>query len=179
METEKQDEEELSEQQDRFCEYILFDNQVNAYMKAYPDCTYDSAATSASRLLRNAKIQERITFLKNDIENITGVSKIRNIKELANIAYSSIACLHDSWIELKAYEGLTEDQKAAIESIEYKTEDKIREGVKVSEIVFVKIKMYPKIAAIQEINKVMDYCKATKIELSGAVNIDPKSWAKE
>lgn len=78
----------LNEQQQRFCEAKLFNNNVQAYMIAYPDCAYSSASASATRLLEDVRIMQLINYLKNDIENITGVSKIRNVAALAKIAYA-------------------------------------------------------------------------------------------
>lgn len=55
----------LSASHDRFCrEYIIDDNQTRAYMRAYPDSTYEAAAVSAHHLLKNPKICARIDTLR-------------------------------------------------------------------------------------------------------------------
>lgn len=162
-------EESLNEQQKRFCESRLFNNKVQSYMIAYPTCEYKSASASATRLLEDARIKQYTEILKNDIEDITGVSKIRNVSELAKIAYSSTEHIHDDWIELKDWEKIKRDNPvilSAIESIDtkvehrtYKTDEDPETDV---EIKYVKVKFFGKIHAIQEINKMMGYNEAEK-----------------
>jgi len=155
-------EESLNEQQKRFCESRLFNNKVNAYMIAYPKCDYKSASASATRLLDDARIKQYTNLLKENIEDITGVSKIRNIAELAKIAYSSIGKYHNNWVDLKTYEDMTEEELAAIESIESET----REDPLLGPVTKIKIKLHPKIAAIREINTMMpDYIAKEKKEV--------------
>ncbi|MHA2366646.1 MAG: terminase small subunit [Candidatus Hodarchaeales archaeon] len=162
----------LNEQQQRFGEARLFNNKVQAYMIAYPDCEYKSASASATRLLEDVRIKQFIELLKNDIEDMTGVSKIRNVAELAKIAYSNISHIHDSWIDLSDWEEIKEnnpDILHAIESIDTKTEQKTykTDGDDESEIEikYVKVKFYNKTSAIQEINKMMGYNEAEKHEI--------------
>lgn len=158
----------LNEQQKVFCQAKLFNNNVQSYLIAYPDCEYKSASASATRLLEDARIKQYIEYLKQDIEEITGVSKIKNIAELSKIAYSSIASLHNTWIELEAFESLTDEQKAAIESIETKIETKQIQGKDFEkelfdiEVKYVKIKLYSKLQAIESINKMMGYNEPEK-----------------
>lgn len=168
----------LNEQQMRFCEAKLFNNKVQSYMIAYPDCEYKSASASATRLLEDVRIRQYIEYLKNDIEDITGVSKIRNVAELAKIAYCSIANLHNTWIELKAFEELEDEQKEAIEIIETKTEQKQSynfdtDSKEMIDVKYVKIKLYSKIAAIDQINKMLGYNEAEKINHSGEIKTTP------
>jgi hypothetical protein len=165
----------LNEQQQRFGEARLFNNKVQAYMIAYPDCEYKSASASATRLLEDVRIKQFIELLKNDIEDITGVSKIRNVAELAKIAYSNISHIHDSWIDLSDWEEIKEnnpDILHAIESIDTKTEQKTykTDGDDESEIEikYVKVKFYNKTSAIQEINKMMGYNEAEKHDHSSS-----------
>lgn len=156
----------LNEQQKHFCHEILFNNRVQSYMAAYPDCEYKSASASATRLLEDVRINQYVSFLKLDIETITGVSKIRQVNELAKIAYTSISNLHNTWISLIEFESIPEAQRAAIESIETKTVV-VNFDETTKETEFVKIKLYSKIAAITEINKMMGYNAAEKRELTG------------
>jgi hypothetical protein len=151
----------------------LLNEQQQRYMIAYPDCEYKSASASATRLLEDVRIKQFIELLKNDIEDITGVSKIRNVAELAKIAYSNISHIHDSWIDLSDWEEIKEnnpDILHAIESIDTKTEQKTykTDGDDESEIEikYVKVKFYNKTSAIQEINKMMGYNEAEKHDLS-------------
>jgi len=178
--------ESLNEQQQRFCESKLFNNNVQAYMIAYPDCEYKSASASATRLLEDVRIVQLINLLKNDIENITGVSKIRNVLELSKIAYTDIALIHDSWIDLKDWEEIKDHNPnitAAIESIDTKTEKRTynTDGDNETdvEVKNVKVKFFSKIAAIAEINKMMGYNEAEKINHSGEIKTTPLNLTKE
>ena len=58
---------ELTDQQQLFCLYQsrMF-NYTKAYMKAYPGCTYASAAVLGSRLMKNQLIRETIEQLKQN-----------------------------------------------------------------------------------------------------------------
>lgn len=170
--TKKELQASLNEQNQRFCEAKLFNNNVQSYMIAYPDCEYKSASASATRLLENVRIQQYIELLKNDIEDITGVSKIRNVAELAKIAYSCIDHLHETWIDLKEWEDIKKDNPeamAAIESIDTKTEQKLvyspdldsKENIDVK---YVKIKLFSKTTAIDMINKMMGYNEPDKVD---------------
>lgn len=61
---------ELTDQQQLFCLYQsrMF-NYTKAYMKAYPGCTYASAAVLGSRLMKNQLIRETIDQLKQNHMN--------------------------------------------------------------------------------------------------------------
>lgn len=148
-------------------------NRVKAYMKVYPDSSYQAAAVSANEILKNPKINQYIDFLKSDLEKTCNINKARNLIELGKIAYSSIAYLHNTWIDRKDFESLTEDQKSAIESIDTKTETKVynRGGEDETdvEVKYVKIKLYSKSDAIKTINEMMGYKAADKIEHSGII----------
>ncbi len=176
----KQLKESLNEQQQRFCEAKLFNNNVKAYLIAYPDCEYKSASASATRLLEDARINQLIEKLKLNIEDITGVSKIRNVLELSKIAYTDIALIHDTWIDLKDWELIKKDNPgitASIESIDTKTEHKTYNKGGDDEtdvdVKYVKIKFFSKIAAISEINKMMGYNEPEKINHSGEIKTTP------
>lgn len=156
--TRKELEKLLKDEHKIFAEARLFNNKVQAYRIAYPNAGYKSASASAAKLLENPRIKQYIEYLKGDIEEITGVSKIRNVQELAKIAYSTIAHYHNTWVDLKVYEDIPEDQKAAIESTETR-KTKRKEGIYGDEVEVeeVKIKLFPKIGAMDQINKLMGY----------------------
>lgn len=157
--------------------YISGWNQVKSYMKIYPNSSYGASAVSANELLKNPKIIKYIDYLKEDLEKTCNINKARQLNELAKIAYSSIAHLHDTWIELKTFETLTDDQKSSIESTETKTVTfNGDEGTK--EVEFVKIKLHPKIAAIQEINKMQGYNAPQKTDNTHVFAVNPKTWAE-
>ena len=162
---------ELPEKQKIFChEYVVDWNATRAYKKAYllDDDKDNHAAVNGNKLLSNTKIKQYIDFVKNDYEFICGISKTKQLKELYKIAYSTIAHLHNTWIELKEFEILTDDQKASIESIETKIEQRTIEQA-LTEIKYVKIKLYSKTTALDQINKMMGYNEPEKLNLLGGI----------
>lgn len=63
---------ELNPRQDKFARLYcagpdeLQGNATRAYMAAYPDCTYESAATNAHRLLKHEGVRARIRELREE-----------------------------------------------------------------------------------------------------------------
>lgn len=156
----------LNHKQKKFChEYIVDWNKTRAYKAAYKAKTDNAAAACAVKLLRNVKVEEYIEKIRYNYEQNTGVTKTRQLLELAKIAYSSIAHLHENWITLKEYELLTLDQLAAIESTETETQQKLIDK-EYYEVVKIKIKLYPKIQALAEINKMMGFNSPDKVDLT-------------
>lgn len=158
----------LTEKERLFChQYIIDWNGARSAREAgYSEKT---AKEIACENLTKPNIQQYIEFIKSNFEKEAGISKLRNLNELSKIAYSSIAHLHNTWIELKEFESLTNEQKAAIESTEAKHETKQifnvennkREDINVN---YVKIKLYSKLSAIDQINKMMGYNEPEKID---------------
>jgi len=118
-------------------------NRVKAYMKVYPDSSYQAAAVSANEILKNPKSQQFLNYIKEDLEKTCFINKASVLMELINIAKSSIAHLHDTWIERKDFEELTDDQKAAIESIDTKIVT-VNFDDQTKEVEYVKIKLFSK-----------------------------------
>lgn len=166
--------EELNEKQKKFCHnYIIDWNTTRSYKKAYGIEDDNSAAAAGCNLLRNVKVKQYINFIKNNLEEESGISKLRNLKELAKIAYSSIAHLHETWIELTNWELIKEDNPdalSAIESIDTKIEKRTykTDGDNESEIEvkYVKIKLYSKSDAIKTINEMLGYKTAEKTDIT-------------
>ena len=165
----------LTGKEKRFCEEYVIDwnGARSARVAGYSE---NSAKEIASENLTKPNIKQYIELIKNDIERLSGVSKLRNIQELSKIAYSSVEHIHNTWIELKDWELIKEYNPvilAAIESIDTKVETRkvnVSEGSDIDiEVKYVKVKFFSKIAAITEINKMMGYNQPNKIELSGKV----------
>lgn len=160
--TREQLEKKLTEKERVFCwRYVVLRNGAKAAREAgYSEKT---CYVIASENLTKPHIQQYIEIIKDQYEEATGVTKFRQLEELAKIAYSSISHLHETWIELSEFEKLTDEQKAAIESIETKTvTTNFDETTKTTE--YVKVKLYSKIAAISEINKMMGYNAPEKFQ---------------
>jgi len=165
---------ELNDKQRAFCrEYCMHWNGMKAYMKAYTDSNEISAAVCASRLLVNVKIQEYIKHLKNNIEEHVGISKAMIVEEHYKLAFSSIAHLHETWIERKEFNLLSDSEKCCIQEISTSIRtvfDQVQQ--KPIEVEFVKIKLYSKQASLDSISKLMGYNATEKVE--GKFNIEGK-----
>lgn len=161
----------LTQKEKIFChEYIVDWNGSRAARKA--GYSENTCAETAYDNLRKPHIQQYIGFIRENLEEEAGISKLRNLKELAKIAYSNISHLHDCWIELTDWEVIKSDNPdalSAIESIDTKTEFKTYNRGEVNEtdveVKYVKIKLYSKQQAIATINEMMGYKAPIKSEL--------------
>ena len=133
----------LSDKQKMFCEhYVVEMNATEAYRNVYL-CEYDTAKVNGCNLLTNANIQEYIGYLQQDIEKALGLSKIKVVREHQKIAFSNIGRLRNTWIQLKAFNELSDEEKACIQSVDTKTTKRIDKNTKeVIEEDWVKIKLY-------------------------------------
>lgn len=82
---------QLTDQQVLFCLYQsrMF-NYTKAYMKAYPRCTYASAAVLGSRLMKNPAIQEEIQQLKQNQLNRTMLKQEDIFQKYMDIAFADV-----------------------------------------------------------------------------------------
>lgn len=165
-------ESELTERNKIFCREYIFDwNATRSYKTVYPNIKDDdSAAAASSRLLSNVKIQEYIELIQKDLEKLAGISRMKVISEHMKMAFSSIAHLHNTWIERKEFESLTEDQRSCIAEIdtkikteyEYNADSEKREPIRVE---YVRIKLYDKQKALDSISKMLGYDAPIKTEV--------------
>lgn len=158
----------LTEKQKAFCREYIFDwNATRSYLKAYPKVKNESTAASlASRMLRNDKVQAYITEIQKDLEKLSGISKKMIIEEHKKLAFSSIAHLHNTWITRKDFEELTDEQKACIAEISTSVR-KVMGDDTPFEVEYVKVKLYDKQKALDSISKMLGYEAPTKTEVTG------------
>lgn len=108
----------LSEKQDKFCrEYLIDFHQTNAAIRAgYPPA---GAAVAATRMLKNAKIKNRIAELRAHASAKTGVSLERTLDQLGAMAYADPAeMFHPITGDLLPVSEMPESIRRAIISIE-------------------------------------------------------------
>lgn len=56
-----------NEKHEKFCqELLMLKPQLRAYQKAYPDACYAAAAAASTRLLKDVKIQTRLTYMREE-----------------------------------------------------------------------------------------------------------------
>lgn len=162
-------EKELNERQKTFCNEYIYDwNATRAYSIAYPDeKTNESIRANASRLLTNDNIQSYIKEIQSDIQKQAGISRLMVINEHKKLAFSSIAHLHNKWIELKDFESLTDEQKDCIAEIDTKVLKKnlgTRDEPEIFDVEYVKIKLYDKQKSLDSISKMLGFNEPDKVE---------------
>ena len=163
----------LTEKQKAFCREYIYDwNATRSYLVAYSGIKNNEVArANASRLLTKANIQSFITEIQKDLEKLSGISRQKVLNEHMKLAFSSIAHLHNTWIERKEFEALTEDQKACIAEIDtkirteyqYDPDSEKKEPINVE---YVRIKLYDKQKALDSISKMLGYDAPQKINVN-------------
>lgn len=165
----------LTDKQEKFCyEYVLHLNASKAAINAgYSEKT---AYSIGNENLKKPEIQERIRYMQNNLAETAQLSALRVLKEHEKIAFSSIANMHQTWIERKYFDELTDDQKACIKSISTKILKKnigTKEDPEIVDVEYVKIELYDKQKALDAISNMLGYNAPTKNEYSGdAININ-------
>lgn len=161
--------EDLTPKQKKFCEEYIFDFNGTRAAKA-AGYSEDTAYSIAWENLRKPELKAYIDELQADLAKTSGISRLRVLREHEKIAFSSIAHLHDSWVDRKEFEKLTEDQKACIAEIQTqirKTTEE-REGEKEVDIEteFVKIKLYDKQRSLDGISKMLGFNEPDKTDIT-------------
>lgn len=174
----------LTIKQENFCNYYLESgNASEAYRRAY-NCERMKEKhiwEESSKLLSSPKVSQRVKELKEESKSISDITKGRIIRELANMAFSSISDMHNTWIERKEFEKLTSAQKSAIKSISTKVMKKnigTQDNPELVDVEFVKIELYDKLKAIECLNKMLGYNEPDKVEV-GLTNRMTDDKAKE
>lgn len=163
--------ENLTNKERIFCQEYTFDwNGTRAYRVAFPTCKSDMACgANANRLLKKDKVQNYISEIQRDIEKQTNSSKKRLIAELEKIAYNNISSFHNTWIERKDFNNISEDDKAAIQEIStkvVKTNVGTSEAPMIVDVEYVKLKLYDKNKAIETLNRMLGYNVPEKVDVT-------------
>jgi phage terminase small subunit len=154
-----------------FAESYIYDwNATRAYKVAYPKASDGTARANASRLLTNANIQAYIAEIQKDLEKVAGISRLRIINEHLSIINTSIAHLHNTWIERKEFDKLTPEQKSAIAELSYQTRKEIDYTANpdgdVIQVDYVKIKLYDRQKSMDSLTKMLGYNEAEKFQFT-------------
>lgn len=159
----------LSGKEERFCyEYVLHLNATKAAINA--GYSERSARVTACRLLTKANIQNRVNHLKENLADTAEISALKIINEHSKIAFSSIAHLHQTWIERVDFDKLTDDQKASIKSISTKVLKKnigTADEPEIADVEFVKVELFDKQKSLDSITQMLGYNAPAKHELMG------------
>ena len=165
----KEEEIKLTEKQRIFChEYIIDWNGARAARVA--GYTEDNAKQIATENLSKPYLKEYIASIRNNLEEESGITKLRVIREHEKMAFSSIAHLHETWITRKEFDTLTDDQKTSIAEIDTKVFKKdIALGddqPNIVDVEHIKIKLHDKNKALDSISKLLGYNLAEKVDLT-------------
>ena len=159
---------ELTDKQEKFCyEYCMDLNATQAAIRAgYSEKT---AGVISNENLKKPYIQARIKKMQDNLAETAGLSRLKVISEHMKIAFSSIAWMHNTWIERKEFNELTEDQKACIAEIDTKTKTEYQynpesETKEPIQIEYVRIKLYDKQKSLDSISKMLGYDAPIKID---------------
>jgi len=160
-------EQELNAKQQIFCHEYIVDWNAS---RAVRDAGYSpkGANVAGAKLLMKANIQEYIEIIKEDVAKAVGISKIGLLKDLKVLATSNIADFYTDWIKREDFEALKKDNPqilAAIQEISTKTEVKNMND-ELIEVEYVKIKLYDKRLAIQDIFKAMGWNAPDKVDVT-------------
>jgi len=150
----------MTTKQIRFCEeYVIDWNATRSAIAAgYSEKT---AAVIGKENLTKPYIKDYIDQCKNELERLAGVSALRNLTELRNMAYSNLHDLQKNWFTLEEWEDLTKEQKAAISQIKRTT----RTDSNGDTIEIIEIKLHDKRQALDSMNKMMGYNSPDKMEV--------------
>lgn len=159
---------ELTGKQKRFCEEYIFDFNATraAIVAGYSE---DTARSIGSENLSKPDIQAYIKELQSDLERTSGISRLKVLREHEKLAFSSIAHLHDTWIERKAFDKLTSEQKDCIAEISTQIKTSRNSDGTLEENEYVKVKLYDKQKALDSISKMLGFDAAEKIEVSSGI----------
>ena len=170
----------LKPKQEKFCnKYIECGNASEAFRYSYSCKNYTDKSIweKASTLLSKVKVRSRIDELQADLKSKSDITKERVLDEYSKIAFSNISHLHNTWVDRKKLEDLTEEQKCCIKSIQTRVKQ-LKGGVKIPlesgsealipmEELEVKIELYDKLRALDSITKMLGFDAPTKHELTG------------
>jgi phage terminase small subunit len=160
---------ELTAKEERFCyEYLACGfNGTKAAIKA--GYSKKTAQEISSQNLSKLIIQSRIQVMKDNLAETAGITALMLAQEHAKIAFSTIAHLHNTWIELKEFESLTDEQKACIQEISTKTERRnlgTRDEPDIINIEYVRLKLYDKQKALESLANLLGYNAPTKTDMN-------------
>lgn len=156
----------LTIKQEKFCnKYLECGNASEAYRYAY-DCSKmsdNSVWCNASQLLADAKVAQRLEYLKSHLAEASGITALQIIREHQKIAFSDATRIRNGWMSLKEFESLTDDEKACIRSVE--TKQTKRTTPMGDEVIDeqVKITCYDKQKALDSIVSMLGYNAPEKI----------------
>lgn len=173
----------LTAKQEKFCyEYVLHLNATKAAINA--GYSRKTASVIGAENLVKPNIQTRIQYMKDNLAETAQLSALKVIQEHQKIAFSSIAHLHQTWIERTDFEKLTDDQKACIKSIStkiVKANIGTKDDPEIVDVEYVKIELYDKQKSLDAINNMLGFNAPTKQEITADIkgSVPVNEWLKK
>lgn len=164
---------DLTEKQRIFCErYCTHWNATKAAIEAgYSDKMAYSIGHENTK--KHEKTKSYIQFIKDNAFEFAGVSMLRNVQELAKVAYSSGADIRKAWGSLEEWDQLPNEVKATISEVTTTTRviktiggDEETGASIVQAIESVKVKQYDKLKALEMLNKMAGYNAPVQMEVT-------------
>ncbi|MGI6323780.1 MAG: terminase small subunit [Bacteroidales bacterium] len=169
----------LTRKEARFCyEYCIDLNATQAAIRA--GYSERSARSIGCQNLTKLNVKAQIQKMRNSLEETAGITSLMIVNELKKIARTSIGSIYNTWITLKDFEKLTDDQKACISEIDTKTRteyqyDPVSDEKRPIKVEYVKIKLYDKLKALDSLTNILGYNAAIRNELSGKIEFEKLS----
>lgn len=163
---------ELTQKQILFCEEYCRNGWNASKAALFAGYSEDTAPFTGAENLKKQQIKDYIAKVKDDHEYLLGINKNWVIDKHVELAQSSIAHLHNTWIKRKEFDQLTDRQKACIAEISTQTRKIFDKGAGFPvETEFVRIKLYDKQKALDSIAKLMGYDAPVKLDVNANVDV--------
>lgn len=158
----------LTEKQKIFCREYIYDwNATRAAKTA--GYSEETAYAIGAENLRKPQIQAYLKEIQEDLEKIAGISRLRIAQEHLKIVNTSIAHLHNTWIERKEFDKLTDDQKTSIQEISTQIKTSRNADGTLEENEYIKIKLYDRQKSMDALTRLFGWEAAEKLEITGSV----------
>ncbi len=171
----------LSLQEERFCAEYIYDcnGRRSVYAAGIKAKNDNVAGVRAHTLLQQPNVQKEIKRLQSDLSAVSGITRLKVLDEHAKIAFSNIAAYHNTWIERKLFDKLTQREKDCIQEIDTQTRTMpFGENGEEMTIEFIKVKLYDKQRALDSITKLLGFDEAQKVDItSGGLPLAPAQIA--
>ena len=162
---------ELTERQRVFCErYCVHWNATRAALESgYNDRSAHNMGFQNVR--NNEKTKKYIAWIKAHALENSGVSLLRQLQELAKVAYASPSDVRNGWDTLKDWDSLSDEAKGAISEITthmrvIKTVADDGERRVVQGVERITVKYHDKVKALMEINRIIGAHAPEKVSIS-------------
>jgi len=155
----------LTALQKRFCDIILLMelagevNQQKAYELAGYKCRGKTAKEEASRTATKPQLKTYLARARKRRAKVVEKTEAEIIREYEKLGFSRLTDYYNNDMTLKPLRKLTEDQKAAIQSIEINEHHYTNKKGKAGKKVEIKIKLHTKKGALDSLAKIKGMMK--------------------